>query len=227
MSDGSIMADEVKLHGTWPSPFSYRVLWALKLKGIPFEYVEEDLANKRALLLQYNPVHKKIPVLVHRGKPICESAVIIEYIEEIWPQNPLLPTDPYDRAQARFWVKFVEDKSPALGKMLRSTGQEQEKAMKELLEILETAEQQGLGGQKFFHGDKVGIVDIAFVSIFYWLEVIQDVIGVKLYEPHKFPGLHSWIENFKKVPIIQENLPNYDDMFAHYKARREKLVASA
>ncbi|GMI64279.1 glutathione S-transferase tau 7, GLUTATHIONE S-TRANSFERASE 25 [Hibiscus trionum] len=217
----------VKLLGASLSPYSCRIICALKLKGIPYEYIEEDLLNKSPSLLQYNPVHKKIPVLVHGGRPICESAVILRYIDETWPQNPLLPTDPYERAVALFWIKFADDKTSSIAMMYLTTGEVQEKAAKECSEMLETMEEHGLvEGKKFFGGDEINMVDIAFCLVAHWLGVIEEVTGLKPFEPHKFPKLNSWIQNFKSVPVIKESLPGTKTMLAFFKGRREMVLAS-
>lgn len=105
------MADEVILLDFWPSPFGIRLRIALAEKGIKYEYKDEDLKNKSPLLLQMNPIHKKIPVLIHNGKPICESLIILQYIDEVWnDKSPLLPSDPYQKSQARFWADFGDKK---------------------------------------------------------------------------------------------------------------------
>ena len=105
------MADEVILLDFWASMFGIRVRIALAEKGVQYEYKEQDLFNKSPLLLRMNPVHKKIPVLIHNGKSVCESSIIVQYIDEVWKDKaPLLPYDPYQRAQARFWVDFIDKK---------------------------------------------------------------------------------------------------------------------
>jgi glutathione S-transferase len=69
------------------------------------------LVVKSPLLLQMNPVHKKIPVLIHNGKPIAESLIAVQYIDEVWnDKSSLLPSDPYQRSQARFWADFADKK---------------------------------------------------------------------------------------------------------------------
>lgn len=111
----TVETEQVKVLNFWVSPFGLRVLIALEEKGVHYEYQEEDLLNKKTqLLLQTNPIYKKIPVLIHNGKPVCESLIIMHYIDETWPHNPLLPSHPYARAQARFWADFVDKKVSAI-----------------------------------------------------------------------------------------------------------------
>ncbi|KAJ9680243.1 hypothetical protein PVL29_019528 [Vitis rotundifolia] len=156
------MAEELKLFRTWSSLFALRIVWALKIKGVEYETIFEDLSNKSPSLLQYNPVHKKVPVLVHNGKPIAESFVILEYIDETWKETPLLPEDPYERAMARFWAKFGDDKvltSIVWGVFLKE-GKEQEEAMVEAMEHLQFLEDE-LKGKRFFGGERIGFVDLA------------------------------------------------------------------
>ncbi|KAF3524510.1 hypothetical protein F2Q69_00050054 [Brassica cretica] len=105
------MAEEVILLDYWSSMFGMRTRIALEEKGVKYEYREEDLSNKSPLLLEMNPIHMKIPVLIHKGKPICESIIQVQYIDEVWPDaNPILPSDPYQRAQARFWSDYIDKK---------------------------------------------------------------------------------------------------------------------
>ncbi|KAL7132853.1 hypothetical protein ABFS83_12G102800 [Erythranthe nasuta] len=85
---------KVKLVRAWFSSYCTRVELALKAR------------NKSYLLLKQNPVHKKVPVMLHKGNSISESLIILEYID-CWKDGPtLLPCDPYRRAQVRFWANY-------------------------------------------------------------------------------------------------------------------------
>ncbi|XVE96963.1 hypothetical protein REPUB_Repub02eG0269500 [Reevesia pubescens] len=216
------MAEELKVLGVWASPFSWRVELALRLKGVQYEYIEEeDLYGKKSpLLLKYNPVHKKIPVLIHNEQPIAESLVIIEYIDETWKGNPILPEDPYDKAIARFWAKFVDDKClPAIRKAgwNPENEYEREKAVEETCDYLKTLE-SALNGKRFFGGDTIGLVDIAANFIGYSLRIIQEVTGNEILSAEKFPELFKWTEEFVSCQVVKEGLPPRDKLLAFFKA---------
>ncbi|WMV11008.1 hypothetical protein MTR67_004393 [Solanum verrucosum] len=220
------MADEVKLYRTWSSPYGLRIVWAMHIKGIEYENVFEDLSQKSPQLLQYNPVHKKIPVLVHKGKPICESLVILEYIDETWKKEttPLLPQDPYEKAMARFWAKFVDDKLlPSVWSVFTEKGYEAKKeALVPAVQNLEIIEEQ-LKEKKFFGGESIGYVDLALGWMAYLLDVFEEVIDLKLFDAHKFPLLSGWMKNFSNAPAIKQHLPPRDKLVTRFQLFHEKF----
>ncbi|URE36902.1 glutathione s-transferase [Musa troglodytarum] len=167
----------------WVSPFGQRCRIALAEKGVEYEYREENLGDKSPLLLKSNPVHKKIPVLIHDGKPVCESLIIVQYIDEAWPDRaPLLPAEPYARAQARFWADFVDKKVFDSAKnLLMLKGEAQEAAKEEFIEILRLLEGE-LGDKKYFGGDAFGFVDIALVPLTTWFYSFETYAGFSVEE---------------------------------------------
>ncbi|KAF3582582.1 hypothetical protein DY000_02034740 [Brassica cretica] len=188
-------SEEVKLLGMWASPFSRRVEIALTLKGVPYEFSEQDIANKSPLLLQSNPVHKMIPVLLHNGKPISESLVILEYIDETWQNNPILPQDPYDRAIARFWARFVDE---------------------QLME-------KELVGKDFLGGESLGFVDIVATLVAFWLMRTEEVVGVKVVPVEMFPEIHRWVKNLLDIDVIKKCIPPEDEHLNYIRARMDSL----
>lgn len=218
---------KVTVFGVWASPYSRRVEIALKMKGVEYEYVEEDLKNKSEELLKYNPIHKKIPVLVHDGKAIAESLVIMEYIDETWKGDPLLPTDPHERAQARFWAKFIDDKLIILVRTaLMSQGEESEKAITEVEELLKFIEKE-IKGKKFFGGNHVGFLDIVASILAFWIPCLQEVVAKEVLTREKYPAICTWIDELLGCSIIKHALPDKEKLKAFNQARFAKMNAKA
>lgn len=107
-----------------------RVWLALEEKHIPYQYIEVNPYHKPASLLALNP-RGLVPTLsvpvaknpsVSKQKPLYESTVILEYLEEAFPdyRPRLLPDDPYERARARIWIDYVTSRIiPAFHRFLQ------------------------------------------------------------------------------------------------------------
>lgn len=223
-------AEKVQLFGMWASPYVYKVKWALNIKGVVYEYVEEDLRNKSSQLLEHNPVHKKVPVLVYDGKPVAESGVIIEFIDETWKDHGgrILPEDPHERAMARFWARFVQDKlSPPIWKWFTAAREEDQEAAREAaveqLQFLE--EELGIGGGKeFFAGESVGLVDLSVGALAYVVPMYEEIIGVSLVTEERFPSLYAWMGRFLAAPPVKDHLPPLENLKLRYQAMREHFL---
>ncbi|KAL2323935.1 hypothetical protein Fmac_022993 [Flemingia macrophylla] len=227
MENKHVAMAEVKVVGFWSSPFVHRVIWALKLKDISYEYIEVDRYKKSDLLLHSNPVYKKVPVLIHGDRPIAESLIILQYIEETWPHNPLLPQHPHQRALARFWIQFGEASIASITDLFLRPFEDEEQragAWKKAQETLMVIEEQCLGDKKFFGGNNIDMVDLAYGCLSHWLEGLEEIVGIKLIEEDKFPRLHAWTQNFKHVPLIKQNLPDYAKLLIHLQKRRQEYV---
>ncbi|KAG2679251.1 hypothetical protein I3760_11G042500 [Carya illinoinensis] len=226
------MAEENKviLHGFWPSPFVKRVELALKIKGIPYDYVEEDLPNKSSLLLEYNPVYKKVPVLVHNGKPIAESIVILEYIDETWKNGPsLLPEDPYKRAEVRFWASFLQQQLLQMAILVvKSDGEAQEKAIEELFEKLKLLEERIMNifpeGTASINQENMGLLDIVLISCFGYYKVLEEVLGFKVMDPEKTPLVFSWLTTLLEIPVVKEAIPSHEKEVLFIKYVRQNAL---
>jgi glutathione S-transferase len=100
------------------SPCAQKVRIVLAEKGLAWTKHHVSLPDKENLRPEYlklNPLGV-VPTLVVDGRPVIESNIICEYLEDAYPQHPLLPADPYLAAQVRFWMKHVDGKlHPACG----------------------------------------------------------------------------------------------------------------
>ncbi|KAF7039536.1 hypothetical protein CFC21_049509 [Triticum aestivum] len=209
---------DVKLLGTGVSSFAVRVRMALHLKGVSYEYLEQDLFDKGELLLASNPVRKKVPVLIHAGRPVCESLAIVEYVDEVWANGvSLLPADPYARAVARFWAAYVDDKlSPAWIGILRAASEEDraEKLDTALAVVgpMEDALAHCSGGKDYFAGDSVGYLDIALGCNLFWFEALREMFGVTVIDAGRTPRLAAWAERFVQTEAAKKAAPSMTSM---------------
>jgi maleylacetoacetate isomerase len=102
------MTDTI-LHHFWRSSASWRVRWALAIKGIPFTSVPVDIVHGEQLTDDHrakNPIGH-VPALFLDGRWLAESVAILEYLEETRPAPALYPKDPWHRARVRQVVELI------------------------------------------------------------------------------------------------------------------------
>jgi glutathione S-transferase len=154
--------------------------------------VEVDLKNKPQDLLDLNP-YAKVPVLIDGDAVIYESAIINEYLDERFPELPLLPKEALQRAKARIWVDFLNSRiHPAASDITHD--REPDRARQRLQQHLDTLESE-LIGKQFIVGE-YSLADVSFIPFY----ARRQRYGITIDD--NFPRLNRWGEELLARPAV-------------------------
>jgi glutathione S-transferase len=185
----------IELFASALCPFAARARLAFAEKQLACNEVEIDLRRKPDWFLRISP-HGKVPLLRHDGRLVWESAVIAEYLEEAFPERPLLPQDPARRAQARAWVNFADSRLYAKTAALLHSFDDHlyVRLAAQIVDDLHTLEDEAFGGQMndgpYVLGSEFTLADVALYPWFEQVAVLEQFRGFRF--PSDCTRLLAW-----------------------------------
>lgn len=212
----------LRLYSAKACPFAHRTRLVLQEKAIDFELTEVDLQNKPPAFVGAS-LYGKVPAIEHEGHRIWESAIVNEYLEEVFPEPALLPREPGRRALARIWIDYANTRLvPAFAQLLRAETPEQEaEGRKALGDVLAFIEREGLARSSdsgpYWLGAEVSLVDLAFYPWFERLPAVGRLRGFSI--PAEHTRLLAWLDALQArdaVRAIQNPVDFYVERFAKF-----------
>ena len=216
------MAPRLKLISHRLCPYVQRAVIALTEKGVAFERIDIDLANKPDWFLAISPLGRT-PVLQAGNTAIFESAVILEYLEETEPQ-PLHPSDPLSRAEHRGWIEFG---SAVLNDIAGFYNTPNDMAFQTRTDQL---------GQRFarlearvvaspwFDGENFSLVDAVFGPVFRYFDVFDEIgdFGILAGKPK----LAQWRKSLAARPSVRAAVgADYPALLRDFLKRRNSWMS--
>lgn len=207
-------------------PYVQRAVIALKEKGVAFERIDIDLANKPDWFLKLSPLGK-VPVLVVRSAEsevaLFDSNVICEYIEETQAGARLHPADPLTRAQHRAWMEFG---SAILGDLwgLETTQDAATFAAKrDALAAKFARVEAALGEGPYFAGAQFSLVDAVFAPVFRYFDVFDAYGDLGIFAAT--PKVRAWRDQLAQRPSVQTAVgADYPELLRAFLARHDAYL---
>ena len=188
---------KIELFSAEACPYAQRTRMVLIEKGIDFELTEIDVYNRPAWFQEVSP-YGKVPVLRLDGRVVYESTIVNQYLDEAFPAPPLMPADPYARAQVRIWMDYCETRYlTAVHRLMidRDQPAKLKESHEKLTEVLRFMEHEGLrklGNGPYWMGPQPMLVDFQFLPFFERFPVYQELAGAEW--PEECTRLRHWYE---------------------------------
>ena len=199
----------LKLISATPSPYARKVRIALAEKNIAFELITEVPWNQGALTEQHNPLAKLPVMLLEDGSSIFDSRYILDYLEWVYPETPLLPSDIADRLLAKKLEVLADGVCDAVVLLFfermrgASASAEWTARQTHKIEAGVSALARLIGSRKFAVADQFGLGDIAVGSVLGYLKVrFQEFDWQILY-----PALAQYSAILEQRPSFQHTQP--------------------
>lgn len=197
-----LVKGQLRLYSMRFCPFAQRTRLVLAYKNIPHETINIHLREKPDWFLERNPFGL-VPVLEQDDKIVYESLVTCDYMDNIYPDNRLIPTDPFKKARDDMLVDYF---GKTLGahfyKFLGNEGKD-EKTKDTLIKFMNKMEKEITARGKFFGGDKPAMVDMMMWPWFERIGVMQTVAPSLVPSQTAFPKLFSWMQAMFEEPAIK------------------------
>jgi glutathione S-transferase len=211
---------EIELFSYEACPYAQRTRMALIEKGLDFTLTEVDLYNKPEWFKQLSP-YGKVPLLRHNGGIVYESRIINEYLEDAFPQRPLLPREPLARARARIWIDYCDSYlMPVLHKVIadrKDTAKQAEnrKIVAEKFRFMETEGLRKLSDGPYWLGKDVSLVDLQFMPFIERFPCYEALWAVAI--PEDCTRLKAWIAAMQARDSHKKTVSSFEYHMIRYR----------
>jgi len=203
----------LKLTSFSTCPYVQRAMIVLNEKKVSFDIEYIDLEAPPPEFYDISPL-EKVPVLLVDDKPLFESMVICDYIDEI-TEGSLYPKDAFAKAQNRSWIEFGNEILSTTFNFLHADDPKKFNLLKEtLIEQFEIIEEELHGGE-YFNGAEFAMIDAVYAPILRYQQHIASYKDYEIFEDA--PNVKAWGERLLKRPSVINSVPeSYEDDITGY-----------
>ncbi|XP_031630249.1 pyrimidodiazepine synthase-like [Contarinia nasturtii] len=207
---------KLRLYSMRFCPYSHRAHLVLNAKNISYNIAYINLVNKPEWFYQVNP-RGQTPTLNLINEPnqpfLIDSMIIVEYLDEKFPELKLYPSDPLEKAQTKLWIKRFNTLDVAYHKLAYKKNEDDvnEQLLNTIYVELETYETElKKRGTNYFGGATPGILDYAIWPWFERLGILEAIVGDKYNFDDRFSKLSQWVQLTKEDSAVKKHFVSTD-----------------
>ncbi len=204
-------------------PYVQRAMIILEEKNIPFDVEYINLMEPPVWFHDISPLGK-VPVLLVDDKPLFESMVICDYLDEI-TEGSLYPEEIFEKAQNRSWIEFGNDILSTTFDFLRTDDQKKfNLCIETLTDRFEILEEEFTNGD-YFNGADFSIIDAVYAPVFRYHKRIEEYKDYGIFDDA--PNIKAWGERLLQRPSVINSIPdNYSEALKRFLTNQNSILGN-